>query len=99
MGAWQAKNKFATSSTFTAKHWTSLLAGGSRPVLKVGSTGDAVHRMQRALNASGAGRLKSSGLYDANTASAVRIYQARMGMPATGVVNPPVWKKLFKGKV
>ncbi len=99
VGAWQAKNKFATSSTFTAKHWTSLLAGGSRPVLKVGSTGDAVHRMQRALNASGAGRLKSSGLYDASTASAVRIYQARMGMPATGVVNPTVWKKLLKGKV
>lgn len=97
-GAWQTKNKFATSSTFSTAHWTSLLAGGATPVLKVGSTGDAVHRLQRALNAAGSGRLQSSGLFDANTEAAVRLYQARLSMPATGVVNPTTWKKLLKGR-
>ena len=98
VGAWQAKNKFAVTSSFSTGHWASLLAGGSTPVLKTGSTGDAVHRLQRALNAVGAGRLKSSGLFDARTAAGVRTYQARMGMPSTGVVNPTTWKKLLKGK-
>ncbi|QIK75171.1 glycoside hydrolase domain-containing protein [Nocardioides piscis] len=95
--AWQSQSKLRTSSTFSARHWTGLLAAGSTPVLKVGSTGEAVHRLQRALNASGAGRLKSSGLYDARTGAAVRTYQARRSMPATGVVNRSTWKKLLKG--
>jgi Rv2525c-like, glycoside hydrolase-like domain/Putative peptidoglycan binding domain len=98
-GTWQTSNKFAASSTFSTSHWTSFLAGGTTPVLKVGSTGEAVHRLQRALNAAGAGRLKSSGLFEGNTEAAVRLYQARLGMPSTGVVNPTTWKKLLKGKV
>ena len=96
--AWQTKNRFDVSSTFPTRHWISLLSGGSAPVLKVGSTGDAVHRLQRALSATGSGRLASSGLFDARTEAVVRIYQARLSMPSTGVVNPTTWKKLFKGK-
>ena len=97
--SWQSSTRFAAGSSFTAGHWTSLLAEGSAPVLKLGSTGEAVHRLQRALNAAGAGRLKSSGLFDERTGGAVRLYQARRSMPATGVVNPATWRKLRKGKL
>lgn len=96
--AWQANAKLRASDTFGTPHWVSLLSSGSTPVLKFGSTGEAVHRLQRALNAAGSGRLKANGLYDATTEAAVRLYQARIGMPATGVVNPTMWKKLRKGK-
>ncbi len=97
--AWQTANRFSATSTFATGHWISLLAGGAAPVVKRGSTGDAVHRLQRALNAAGVSRLRSSGLFDAETEAAVRIYQARIGMPSTGVVSPTTWKKLRKGKV
>ena len=46
--AWQAARKFTPSNTFAERHWTALLAAGSRTTLKRGSVGESVHRLQRA---------------------------------------------------
>jgi peptidoglycan hydrolase-like protein with peptidoglycan-binding domain len=74
-------------------------AGGVNPVLKVGSTGDHVRRLQRALNAANdATRLPVSGVFDGFTERAVRAYQARVGLEGSGVAGSQVWAALLAGK-
>jgi peptidoglycan hydrolase-like protein with peptidoglycan-binding domain len=60
-------------------------------------TGPVVRRLQRAINASGAGRGPVSGVYSWKTMEAVKDYQSAVGLSATGVANPKVWKKLRRG--
>ncbi len=68
------------------------------PVLKVGSTGSDVRRLQRALNAaSSATRLPISGVFDGFTDRAVRAYQARNKLEQSGVAGSQVWASLVKG--
>ena len=63
--AWQAARKFTPSNTFEKRHWTALLAAGARTTVKRGSVDESVHRLQRALNAAGAGRFRATGVFDA----------------------------------
>ncbi len=77
--------------------WTALLATGSRPVVKRGSAGAPVRRLQRALNAALPGSIPVSGVFGARTASRVRHYQARVGQPVTGVVATRTWSALSHG--
>lgn len=65
------------------------LHDGSRPVLKYGSAGHAVRRLQRAL-----GGLPVSGVYREGTVDAVRRYERRHDLPVTGVVTPALWRLL-----
>ncbi|PVG84425.1 peptidoglycan-binding protein [Nocardioides gansuensis] len=96
--AWQTAHGFAPSGTFERAHWVALLAEGSAPVAKVGSMGDPVYRLQRALNAAGAGRFKAKGVFEGKTEAAVRRYQAAVGVRVSGVANPATWRKLLKGR-
>jgi hypothetical protein len=75
--------------------WTALLARGSHPLVKVGSTGDAVRRVQRALTAALGKRVKIDGAFSKKTARAVAKYQRRTGLPASGVVTDEVWDRLL----
>jgi peptidoglycan hydrolase-like protein with peptidoglycan-binding domain len=77
--------------------WTALLAAGSRPVLKRGSEGTAVRRVQRALTAALAGAVAVHGHFGPGTANAVRRYQARHGLRVSGVVTPGTWHALRTG--
>jgi hypothetical protein len=61
----------------------------ARPVLKYGSAGHAVRRLQRAL-----GGVPVTGVYRDRTAEAVRRYQRHHGLPVTGVVTPALWRLL-----
>jgi hypothetical protein len=79
--------------------WTALLATGTRPVVKRGSVGAPVRRVQRALNAALPGSLRVTGAFGSRTASAVRRYQARVGLPATGVVAVATWSALAHGRL
>jgi peptidoglycan hydrolase-like protein with peptidoglycan-binding domain len=79
----------------TRTTWAALLARGSQPVLKIGSVGEDVRRLQRALTAS-VKRTPVDGVYTARTAKAVSKLQRRSGLPATGVVTDAVWE-LFAG--
>jgi hypothetical protein len=74
----------------TRPTWVALLARGSRPVLKVGATGEQVRRLQRSLTAAGR-RTRVDGVYSPRTEKAVVRYQRKAGLAATGVVTTEVW--------
>ncbi len=95
---WQASRGFKTSTTWTKKHWMSLLVAGNRPVLKRGSAGAYVRRIQRALNADVSATHGASGVFTAGTDNAIRAYQRKVGVPVSGVVNYRTWLALASGK-
>jgi peptidoglycan hydrolase-like protein with peptidoglycan-binding domain len=96
--AWQASRKFTPSDSFETRHWTALLSAGARTTVKRGSVDESVHRLQRALNAAGAGRFRASGVFDAKTEAALRAYQSRLRIAVSGVATPQTWNKLQQGK-
>ncbi|MGN0063048.1 MAG: glycoside hydrolase domain-containing protein [Nocardioides sp.] len=95
--AWQASRGFAATTTFTNQHWVSLLAGTGNDVIKRGSTGQTVYRLQRALNATGAVKLPRTGVFDAATEAAVVAYQKRNKLVAGGVGTAQTWSTLGRG--
>jgi peptidoglycan hydrolase-like protein with peptidoglycan-binding domain len=92
----QQKLGLKVTGKLTRPTWAALLARGSRPVLKVGSTGETVRRLQRALTASGK-RTPVDGVYSTRTARSVARFQRQHGLPATGVVTAEVWE-VFLGR-
>jgi peptidoglycan hydrolase-like protein with peptidoglycan-binding domain len=80
--------------------WTSLLANGHTPVLKKGSRGEPVRRLQRTLNvALGTPKVRVDGAYGPATARVVKHYRKQLKLGDKGVVTPRVWKALKKGEV
>ena len=49
--AWQTRTGFPVQQVWSRKNWATLFAAGAQPVLKFGSAGPDVRRVQRALNA------------------------------------------------
>ena len=96
--AWQASRKFTPTDTFEKRHWTALLSAGARTTVKRGSVDESVHRLQRALNAAGAGRFRATGVLDAKTEAALRTYQARLRIAVSGVATRQTWNKLQQGR-
>jgi peptidoglycan hydrolase-like protein with peptidoglycan-binding domain len=86
----QKKLHQKVTGKLTRSTWTALLARGNEPVLKVGSAGEDVRRLQRALTASGK-RTPVDGVYSTRTAKAVARFQRKNGLPPTGVVTGAVW--------
>jgi len=78
--------------------WVALLSRGSRPLLKYGSGGEAVRRLQRALTAAGSAGVSVTGVFEARTRDAVNRYQHAHGLPATGVVTSDLWQLLQTGR-
>ncbi|HET6634252.1 MAG TPA: glycoside hydrolase domain-containing protein [Streptomyces sp.] len=77
--------------------WTALLAAGPHPVLKRGSEGPVVRRLQRALTAALPGSVPVQGYFGPGTASAVARYQTRHGLRVSGVASPGTWHALRTG--
>jgi len=100
--AWKQARGVKVNDAWSQRNWVMLFAagaGGVNPVLKVGSTGNDVRRLQRALNAANdATRLPVSGVFDGFTERAVRAYQARVGLENSGVAGSQVWAALLAGK-
>ena len=91
--------KFTPSDTFEKRHWTALLAAGARTTIKRGSTDESVHRLQRALNAAGAGRFRATGVFDAKTeAAAADLPVTPAGSRVSGVATRQTWNKLQQGR-
>jgi peptidoglycan hydrolase-like protein with peptidoglycan-binding domain len=78
----------------TRPTWAALLARGRQPVLKVGSTGDTVLRLQRAVTAALGRPTRIDGVYTTKTAKAVSKLQRKRGLAPTGVVTTEVWDAL-----
>ena len=94
---WQASRKFTPTDRFEQRHWTALLSAGGRTTIKRGSSDESVYRLQRALNAAGAGRFRTTGVFDAKTEAALRTYQSRQRIAVSGVATPQTWNKLQRG--
>lgn len=96
---WQTDHGFTAGSAWTRVHWMSLLADGASPVLKFGSAGEDVRRVQRALKAASATlKLKITGRYTRATAAAVRDWQSDVGHTDSGIITGRSWKALRAGK-
>ncbi|MGH3474099.1 MAG: glycoside hydrolase domain-containing protein, partial [Aeromicrobium sp.] len=86
-----------TAGHTTNPTWTALLSAGSRPrVLKRGSVGEAVWRLQRALTTAGMS-VTINGVFDSRTESAVRSYRTANGLANYGTVESSVWSLLQRG--
>jgi peptidoglycan hydrolase-like protein with peptidoglycan-binding domain len=97
--AWQTGHGFSATRTWGRVHWMSLHAVGDHPVLKLGSAGEEVRRVQRALkSASATLDLKVTGVFNNATAKAVRSYQSDRGHTANGIVTAKTWRALRRGK-
>ena len=97
--SWQKSHGFAVRDTWTRPNWMSLLVAGQGKVLKWGSAGPEVRRLQRALNAAhdDAG-LGVTGVFKKPTGAALRTYQRRVGVKANGIAGPSTWRALRNGK-
>ena len=96
--AWQQHVGLKRTAMFSRSAWMTLLSTGATPVLNLGSTGEDVRRVQRALDAASPKlRLPVNGLYDTATQAAVAAWQGKNGLPATGVVGPESWAALQAG--
>jgi peptidoglycan hydrolase-like protein with peptidoglycan-binding domain len=88
-----------TSGELGARTWTSLLSQGPRPLVKFGSGGDAVRRLQRSLNAAVKADLEVDGVFATRELRAVKHYQRETGRSRTGVVTAATWHLLNGGRV
>ena len=71
---------------------------GPQPVLKFGSSGPAVRRLQRTLNAAIHGTdLPVTGVFAQLTDAALRAWQISQQRKALGVMNHSTWKALAAG--
>jgi Domain of unknown function (DUF1906)/Putative peptidoglycan binding domain len=97
--SWQAGHDMAQREVWSRKNWMSLLSAGETPVLKIGSTGSAVRRLQRTLNAAGPAKtVQMNGLFKSDTAAALRAWQQRVGVEVSGVAGNQTWRALSTGR-
>ena len=101
--AWQSKRGMPVQPVWSRRNWVSLLSAGDTPVVKFGSTGSAVRRVQRALSVAGsdatAKAVRATGVFDAQTDKALRAWQKRVGVAVSGVAAGKTWQVLQAGKV
>ncbi|HEX4812035.1 MAG TPA: glycoside hydrolase domain-containing protein [Nonomuraea sp.] len=87
-----------TGPALTGRAWTALLSRGADPVVKYGSGGNDVRRLQRSLNAAVRARLPVDGVFAGATRAAVRDYQRSQAMARTGVAEGRLWARLQQGR-
>lgn len=95
----QREHDLRATGRLDKRSWTALLAGGPRQVLKRGSEGAAVRRVQRALTSALPGKVAVHGHFGPATQVAVTRYQQRAGLRVTGVVSPATWHALRTGRL
>jgi hypothetical protein len=96
--AFQRRVDLRPSGRLNAATWTSLLAQGATPLVKIGSASRAVLRLQRSLTAALDRTVATSGVFRAGTTRAVRQYQRARGLDPTGVATKAVWRELRSGR-
>ena len=98
--SYQRSRSLPVTGRVVARTWVSLLShGATTPLLKEGSVGDAVRRLQRALNVAPAADLRVSGVLDRATSTWLRRYQAEVGLTVTGGVAADTWGALRRGRL
>ncbi|MFD4124284.1 N-acetylmuramoyl-L-alanine amidase [Streptomyces globisporus] len=95
--AFQRARSLDADGTVGPKTWTALLSAGTTPLLKQGSSGDAVKRLQRALTAALGKTVGVDGSFGPTTDTAVRSYQTTRKLGVDGQVGPATWTALQNG--
>lgn len=96
--AYRKSMGWAAAGHTTGPTWTALLSHGSNPrVLKEGSVGQSVWRLQRSLVAAGL-KPRLTGVYDARTISAVAAYRKARKLPSRPTTESGMWAELQRGK-
>ncbi|GHH06213.1 hypothetical protein GCM10017790_11220 [Amycolatopsis oliviviridis] len=88
----------AEAGSVDSHTWTALLARGATPQVQDGSSGEAVFRLQRSLNAAIGANLTVDGAFGAKTTAAVKSYQTSRGLDADGIAGANTWRALQAGK-
>lgn len=96
--AFQRSHDVRVTGRADRRTWVALLSDGGTPVLKYGSAGEPVRRVQRALNAAVGAELKVTGVFAEATVKWVDDYRERTGLDATGVVDDDMWELLQTGR-
>ncbi|MRJ75296.1 DUF1906 domain-containing protein [Aeromicrobium sp. SMF47] len=95
---YRATRGWGATGRTTRATWTALLAHGTNPrVLKYGSVGQSVWRLQRSLIAAGV-RPRMTGVYDNNTVKAVQAYRKARKLSSYTTTESTVWAQLQRGK-
>jgi len=94
----QRARGLAVTGAMNSRTWTTLLAHGSSPLLKVGSAGESVRHLQRALTAALDRRVAINGVVTKSTSKAIQAYERTRGLPVDGIVDSAVWTKLHNGR-
>jgi hypothetical protein len=98
VSAWRETHGFTAGDTWTRQNWMSLTAAGPNAILKFGSAGPDVRRVQRALNAaSNKSNVPVTGVFSRRTDKALRAYQKTVGLTVSGVAARPTWRQLRAG--
>jgi peptidoglycan hydrolase-like protein with peptidoglycan-binding domain len=87
-----------TTTTIPATGSTTTTPAAARPTLQEGSQGADVITLQQRLTALGYNVGAADGAFGATTKAAVIAFQAKAGLPQTGVVDPATWTALDKAK-
>jgi peptidoglycan hydrolase-like protein with peptidoglycan-binding domain len=98
VGGFQQDHGLAATGVVDSHTWTALLSAGDTPVLRTGSTGYPVTRLQRALRAALSRGVGIDGDFGSVTAQAVHDYQSSRGLGADGVCGAQTWGALQTGK-
>ena len=67
-------------------------------MLKQGSVGESVWRLQRALTAAGL-KVTLNGIYDAKTVTAVKAYRKANKLTEYSTTETSIWALLLNGKI
>jgi hypothetical protein len=93
------RHGLGTTSKVGRGTWTALLSSGPPLRAKYGSGGREVRRLESALNAASLVHLRVNGIFGPGDLRAVRNYQHKTGLAATGVVNKATWRTLRHGRL
>ncbi len=96
--AFRKSKGWSKKSTTTRPTWTALLSAGYKPrILKQGSVGESVWRLQRALVAGGF-KLTINGVYGPETVAAVKSFRKIHKLYPYSTAEATVWSLLQRGK-
>ena len=98
VGEYQRRRGIHVTRTLNRPTWTSLLASGTRPLVKRGSASDRVRFLQRSLTAALGRRVDVDGVFGPTTTRAVRDYQRGVRIAPNGIVGRATWKALQRGR-
>jgi hypothetical protein len=101
MHAWQERTGAKVKDVWGRSNWVTLFAAppaSGNPVLKVGSLGPDVRRLQRALNAASENaRLPVNGVFDGFVYRTLVSYQGRNKLTSHGNAGAQTWPELMRG--